>query len=99
VERFLDHGEVEIDNNKVENCIRPTAVGKRNWLFFGSDEAGERNAVIYTLIENCRMQGIEPYSYLKDVLERLPRMTNKEVSALIPSNWKDAQAAAARLAA
>jgi hypothetical protein len=49
VERFLEHGEVEIDNNKVENSIRPTAVGKRNWLFFGSEEAGQRNAVIYTL--------------------------------------------------
>ena len=48
-ERCLDHGEVEIDNNKVENSIGPTAVGKRNWLFFGSDGAGERNAVIYTL--------------------------------------------------
>lgn len=59
VERFLDHGEVEIDNNKVENFIRPTAIGKRNWLFFGSDEAGQRNAVIYTLIENSRMHGNE----------------------------------------
>jgi len=99
VERFLDHGEVEIDNNKVENSIRPTALGKRNWLFFGSDEAGERNAVIYTLIENCRMHGIEPCAYLKDLLERLPRMTNQEVSALIPSNWKKAQPVRTRLAA
>jgi len=60
LERFLDHGEVEIDNNLVENAIRPTAVGKKNWLFFGSEEAGQRSAVIYTLIENCRRHGVDP---------------------------------------
>ena len=54
LERFLEHGEVEIDNNLVENAIRPTAIGKKNWLFFGSEEAGQRSAVIYTLVENCR---------------------------------------------
>jgi hypothetical protein len=74
--RFLDHGEVQIDNNLVENAIRPTAIGKKNWLFFGSEEAGQRSAVIYTLIENCKRHGVEPYTYLKDVLERLPNTTN-----------------------
>ena len=54
LERFLDHGEVEMSTNLVENAIRPTALGKKNWLFFGSPEAGQRSAVIYTLIENCR---------------------------------------------
>jgi len=49
LERFLEHGEVEIDNNRVENAIRPTAIGKKNWLFFGSEEAGARSAVMYTL--------------------------------------------------
>lgn len=86
--RFLEHGEVEIDNNLVENSIRPTAIGKKNWLFFGSEEAGSRNAAIFTLIENCRMHGVEPYEYLKDVLERLPHMTNQQVSQLTPLNWK-----------
>jgi hypothetical protein len=75
LERFLAHGEVELDNNLVENAIRPTALGKKNWLFFGSEEAGQRSAVIYTLIENCRMHGVEPRAYLKDVLERLPTTT------------------------
>ena len=88
LQRFLDHGEVEIDNNLVENAIRPTAIGKKNWLFFGSEEAGQRSAVIYTLIENCRMHGVEPYTYLKDVLERLPTMTNQQVARLTPLNWK-----------
>jgi transposase len=91
LERFLEHGEVEIDNNLVENIIRPTAIGKKNWLFFGSEEAGTRNAVIFTLIENCRLHGVEPYEYLKDVLERLPRTTNQQVAQLTPLNWKKAR--------
>jgi len=97
--RFLDHGEVEIDNNLVENAIRPTAVGKKNWLFFGSEEAGHRSAVMYTLIENCRLHGVEPYTYLKDVLERLPRTTNQQVAQLTPLNWKHARQPQVRQAA
>jgi transposase len=91
LERFLEHGEVEIDNNLVENAIRPTAIGKKNWLFFGSEEAGQRSAVMYTLIENCRLHGINPYAYLKDVLERLPTTTNQQVAQLTPLNWKKAR--------
>jgi transposase len=91
LERFLEHGEVEIDNNLVENAIRPTALGKKNWLFFGSEEAGARSAVMYTLIENCRLHGVEPYTYLKDVLERLPTTTNQHVAQLTPFNWKKAR--------
>jgi transposase len=99
LERFLEHGEVEIDNNLVENAIRPTALGKKNWLFFGSKEAGQRSAVIYTLVENCRMHGVEPYTYLKDVLERLPRTTNREVAQLTPLNWQKARQSALKQAA
>ena len=91
LEGFLEHGEVEIDNNLVENAIRPTALGKKNWLFFGSEEAGQRSAVIYTLIQNCRLQGVEPYTYLKDVLERLPHTTNREVDELTPLKWQQAR--------
>jgi transposase len=99
LERFLDHGEVEIDNNLVENAIRPTAIGKKNWLFFGSEEAGQRSAVIYTLIENCRRHGVEPYTYLKDVLERLPTTTNQEVGQLTPLHWQKARQQQVKLAA
>jgi hypothetical protein len=98
LERFLQHGEVEIDNNLVENVIRPTAIGKKNWLFFGSEQAGARNAVVYTLIENCRLHGIEPLEYLKDLLERLPTTTNKQVADLMPLNWKKARQKASRQA-
>lgn len=85
--RILEHGQVEWSNNLVENIIRPTAIGKKNFLFFGAEEAGQRNAVIYTLIANCRMHGIEPYEYLKDVLTRLPGMTNQQVEQLTPLRW------------
>jgi hypothetical protein len=97
--RFLDHGEVEIDNNLVENAIRPTALGKKNWLFFGSEEAGQRSAVIYTLIENCRLHGVEPYTYLKDVLGRLPTTTNRAVDQLTPLKWKQARQPSVKQAA
>jgi len=97
--RFLDHGEVEIDNNLVENAIRPTALGKKNWLFFGSEEAGQRSAVMYTLIENCRLHGVEPYAYLKDVLQRLPHTTNRQVAQLTPLQWKQARQAPLKQAA
>ena len=99
LEGFLEHGEVEIDNNLVENAIRPTALGKKNWLFFGSEEAGQRSAVIYTLIQNCRLHGVEPHAYLKDVLERLPRTTNREVDQLTPLRWKQARQSALKQAA
>jgi transposase len=99
LERFLEHGEVEIDNNLVENAIRPTAIGKKNWLFFGSADAGQRSAVMYTLIANCRLHGVEPYAYLKDVLERLPRTTNREVVQLTPFRWKSTRQSPAQLAA
>lgn len=99
LERFLEQGEVEIDNNLVENAIRPTAIGKKNWLFFGSAEAGQRSAVLYTLIANCRLHGVEPYAYLKDVLTRLPRTTNQQVAELTPRRWKAAQHPPVQLAA
>jgi transposase len=96
---YLEDGRTEIDNNLVENAIRPTALGKKNWLFFGSEEAGQRSAVMYTLIENCRLHGVEPYTYLKDVLERLPRTTNQEVAQLTPLHWQQARQAALEKAA
>lgn len=89
--RIIEHGEVEWTNNLVENKIRPTALGKKNWMFFGSEEAGQRNAVIYTLIANCRLHGVEPYQYLKDVLTRLPSTTNQGVAELTPRRWQAAR--------
>lgn len=89
--RILDHGEVEWTNNLVENVIRPTAIGKKNYMFFGAEEAGQRNAIVYTLIANCRLHQVEPYEYLKDVLTRLPSATNQQLEKLTPKNWKAAR--------
>jgi transposase len=84
---FLKDGRVEIDNNLVENAIRPSALGKKNWLFVGHPAAGKRAAVLYTLVENCRRLGINPQEYLADVLARLPSLTNRQTEALTPENW------------
>ena len=70
LERFLGDGRLEIDNNLVENAIRPTAVGKKNWLFIGEAEVGERSAILYTIVECCRRRGLDPYAYLHHVLTR-----------------------------
>jgi len=99
LERFLEHGEVEPDNNPVENAIRPTAIGKKNWLFLGSAEAGQRSAVLHTLAANCRPRGVEPCAHLKDVLTRLPRRTNQEVAQLTPQRWKQSPRPPVQLAA
>ena len=84
LEVYLVRGVVEIDNNLVENAIRPTALGRKNWLFIGAEVAGWRSAVIYTIIQSCKASGINPYAYLKDVLERLPSMTNRKRHAKPP---------------
>ena len=89
--KYIDHSEVEIDDNLVENAIRPTAVVKKNWLFMGHKESGQRNAVIYSLVESCRLLSIEPYTYLKDILQRLPSATNQNVAELTPANWLKGQ--------
>ena len=85
---YLRDGRFEIDSNLVENDVRPSAVGKRRWLFIGHPNAGWRSAVIYTLIQSCRRYGINPQEYLTDVLHRLPSMTSSQVRELLPANWK-----------
>ena len=84
---FLRDGRVEADTNLVENAIRPTAVGKRNWLFVGSAEGGWKAAVFHTLIGNCRRLGIDPHAYLKVVLERLPSASRRDLPGLLPAAW------------
>jgi hypothetical protein len=83
----------------VENAIRPTALGKKNWLFMGDADAGERGAIIYTVIESCRRRCIDPYAYLKDVLTRLPRMTNHQIPEVTPQAWAKAHLQVQRQAA
>ena len=85
--RYLDDGAVPIDNNAVENQIRPWALGRSNWLFAGSLRSGKRAAAIMSLIQSARMNGHDPYAYLKDVLTRLPTQKASEVEQLLPHRW------------
>ena len=86
--RVMEHSEVEIDNNLCENSIRPSALGKKNWLFIGHPDAGWRAAVIYSIFQSCRRRGIEPQEYLTDVLSRLPNMKITEIRSLTPAQWQ-----------
>jgi len=86
--RVMDYSEVEIDNNHCENSIRPSALGKKNWLFIGHPDAGWRTAVIYSILQSCRRRGVEPQQYLTDLFSRLPNMKITEVRTLTPSRWK-----------
>lgn len=92
--RYLDDGEVPIDNNAVENSIRPLALGRRNWLFVGARTAGERAANIMSLIESAKLNGHDPWAYLKDVFERLPTLLDRDLASLLPHNWHAPNAAA-----
>lgn len=90
----LDHGQTRLDTNLVENAIRPTKLGAKNWLFIGHPDAGERSAIIYSLVGSCRRHGIDPLAYLRDVLTRLPTMTNQDdLAPLLPSKWSSPLAA------
>jgi transposase len=93
--RYLDDGNVPIDNNAAENAVRPLVVGRKNWLFVGSQQAGERAAVVMSLIESAKLNGHDPWAYLKDVFERLPTLKHRDLEQLLPHNWRPANNAAA----
>jgi len=92
--RYLDDGNVPIDNNAAENAVRPLCVGRKNWLFVGSQQAGERAAVVMSLIESAKLNGHDPWAYLKDVFERLPTLKQRDLAQLLPHNWRPASDAA-----
>lgn len=86
--RYCDDGEIPIDNNQVENQIRPWALGRSNWLFAGSLRSGQRAAAVMSLIQSAKLNGHDPYAYLKDVLERLPTQRASAIGELLPHHWK-----------
>jgi transposase len=85
--RFVDDGCLPIDNNWIENQIRPIAIGRGNWLFAGSLRAGQRAAAVMSLIQSAKLNGHDPYVYLKDVLARLPTQKNSRIDELLPHRW------------
>ena len=85
--RFLEDGRLPLDNNWVENQIRPIAIGRNNWLFAGSLRAGQRAAAIMSLVQSARLNGHDPHAYLKDVMDKLPIWKNHRIGELLPHNW------------
>lgn len=88
--RYIDDADLAADNNRIENLIRPIALGRKNWLFAGSLRAGQRAAAIMSLLHTARLNGHEPYAYLKDVLERLPTQPSSALADLLPYHWNPA---------
>jgi transposase len=86
--RCFDDGRLALDNNAAERALRGVAIGRKNWLFAGSDRGGERAAAMYSLIETAKLNGLDPQAYLRDVLARLPDHPAKRVAELLPWNWK-----------
>ena len=84
LQRYADSGHLPIDNNPVENAIRPIAIGKKNWLFAGSERAGKRAAAIQSLLATAKLNDIEPAAWLKDTLEKLPTWPNTRIDELLP---------------
>lgn len=82
--RYAQRGDLPIDNNAVENAIRPVTLGRRNWLFTGSERAGRRAAAIQSLLTTAALNALEPYAWLKDILEKLPAWPNSRIDELLP---------------
>ncbi|MBC7707365.1 MAG: IS66 family transposase [Rhodoferax sp.] len=85
---YLDNGAVQIDNNHIENLMRPWAMGRKAWLFAGSELAGQRAAVVMSLLQSAKLHGHDPWAYLKDVLTRLPGHMNSRIDELLPHRWQ-----------
>lgn len=86
--RYLIQGFLQIDNNLVENAIRPTVLGRKNYLFSGSHEAAQRSAIFYSFIGSCKMNGINPEEWLADVLDKIKETKTSQLSTLLPNHWK-----------
>jgi transposase len=86
--RYVEVLEAEIDNNSVEHAMRVVALGRKNWLQVGSEAGGRRAAILYSLIESAKRLGLDPFAYLRDLLERLPSHSADRMAELTPSTWK-----------
>jgi transposase len=87
--RYLENGEVEISNNLIENLYRPLALGRRNWLFAGSEKGAQRLADAYSVILTCKLHGVNSFKYLSDILKKLPLRKARDIDDLLPWNWTE----------
>jgi transposase len=87
---FINHAQLNIDNNLVENAIRPTVIGRKNYLFSGSHDGARNSAMFYSFLGSCKANGINPEEWLCDVLEKLPETKSSQLCTLLPNHWKKA---------
>ena len=88
--QYCEDGALAIDINAAERALRRVVTGRKNWLFCGSDEGGKRAAILYSVVATCKAHGLDPWAYLRDVLERIPTHPNPHRAELLPRNWKTA---------
>jgi transposase len=86
--RYIEDGSLELDNNATERALRGIAIGRKNWLFVGSENGGRRAAILFSLIATCKRHGVDPFAYLRDVLVRISHHPASQVVALTPANWR-----------
>jgi len=97
--RYTEHGSLEIDNNGAENALRPLCLGRKNWLFIGSEAAAHRTMVLLTLVQTCKAHQIDPFAYLRDIIDRVSTHPATRIDELTPRRWKELrQARSARAA-
>ena len=85
---YTTESQLQIDNNLVENAMRPVALGRKNYLFAGSNEGGKRLALFYSLLETCKKHELNPLEYIHDILERMPSTKTSELRSILPDQWK-----------
>jgi hypothetical protein len=88
LQNYLLDGRLEIDNNLVENAIRPVALGRKNYLFAGSHEGAKRAALVYSLVATAKLHDVEPFEYLRDIIGRISDYPYQQITDLLPANWK-----------
>ncbi len=93
--RYVEDGRLDIDNNASERSLRTIVIGRLNYMFCGSHEGAKRAALFYSLIGSCKLIGIDPFEYMRDIIERMPTCTKKRAAELTPAEWKKAKDATA----
>ena len=88
LDRYATDGDLAIDNNPAERAVRAIALGRKNWLFLGSDRGGDTAAIHFSLIASARRHGLDPFAYLEDLLRRIPTHPNRQITDLFPDHWK-----------
>ena len=87
--RYTEDGSLEIDNNGAENALRPLCLGRKNWLFIGSEAAAHRTMVLLTLVQTCKAHQVDPFAYLRDVIDRVSTHPMSRIDELTPRRWKE----------